>query len=341
MEPRRPRRALFMGEEIPFDGPNPASKDRRGARGSGEKRSRRQRRKEMEASRYEVRAMENHYDAILVLDFEATCLAKGTPSPQEIIEFPVVEVRRTEHQERTRRVPNYSTAMVRYACVFSLSEEWSLALYRGIEGRPWCLFPPHPPGRHCRGRSQVDPATKSVVSEFHSFVRPLAHPRLSEFCTELTGITQKQVDEAPVLAKVLQMVEEWMADRGHLDEGKRVLFVTSGRWDLTKALPRNVDWYAAEMLQELEGNDACLDALPQYYLQWHDLKDSFRAHYETHTRSFLGMLRHMNMELIGRHHSGIDDARNMARMVIRLLDEGYYFPEPSNTTSRTAMNWHR
>lgn len=172
------------------------------------------------------------------------------------------------------------------------------------------------------------------MAEFHSYVRPLAHPRLSQFCTELTGITQAQVDAAPPLAAVMRLAEAWMRERGHLDAGSRVLFVTSGRWDLATALPRNVEWWCAA--ERAGGADPLEGGLPAYYLEWHDLKDSFRAHYRTHTRSFLGMLRHMDMELEGRHHSGIDDARNMARMVVRLLEEGYFFPRRGDTTSVRA-----
>lgn len=33
------------------------------------------------------------------------------------------------------------------------------------------------------------------------------------------------------------------------------------------------------------------------------------------------MLELMNMELIGRHHSGIDDANNLCRIVEKLVNE--------------------
>ncbi len=36
----------------------------------------------------------------------------------------------------------------------------------------------------------LDLSSGEVVSEFHQYVQPQEHPRLSKFCTELTGITQ-------------------------------------------------------------------------------------------------------------------------------------------------------
>lgn len=39
----------------------------------------------------------------------------------------------------------------------------------------------------------LNTSTGEVESEFHAYVQPQEHPILSEFCTELTGITQVPV----------------------------------------------------------------------------------------------------------------------------------------------------
>lgn len=36
----------------------------------------------------------------------------------------------------------------------------------------------------------LNTSTGDIESEFHTYVQPQEHPTLSEFCTELTGITQ-------------------------------------------------------------------------------------------------------------------------------------------------------
>ena len=36
----------------------------------------------------------------------------------------------------------------------------------------------------------LNTSTGAVESEFHTYVQPQEHPILSEFCTELTGISQ-------------------------------------------------------------------------------------------------------------------------------------------------------
>lgn len=39
-----------------------------------------------------------------------------------------------------------------------------------------------------------------------------------------------------------------------------------------------------------------------------------------------GMLQKCGLELEGRHHSGIDDTRNIARVLWKMLEEGYTDP---------------
>ena len=39
------------------------------------------------------------------------------------------------------------------------------------------------------------------------------------------------------------------------------------------------------------------------------------------------MLERCNLKLEGRHHSGIDDSKNIAACVIRLLEEGFEFTQ--------------
>ena len=45
------------------------------------------------------------------------------------------------------------------------------------------------------------------------------------------------------------------------------------------------------------------------------------------THGMAHMLELMGLELEGRHHSGIDDAKNLARIVINLLESGFEFTQ--------------
>jgi inhibitor of KinA sporulation pathway (predicted exonuclease) len=80
---------------------------------------------------------------------------------------------------------------------------------------------------------------RAVVDSFGTFVRPVHHPTLSAFCTELTTIRQEDVDAAPVFADVLAAHRAWLEGHDLFDsQGReRFAFVTCGDWDLQTMLP--------------------------------------------------------------------------------------------------------
>ena len=52
---------------------------------------------------------------------------------------------------------------------------------------------------------------------FHHYVQPTEEPYLSEFCTNLTGITQDKVDQGAPLGTTLLMFNKWLRNNfGHL-----------------------------------------------------------------------------------------------------------------------------
>jgi ERI1 exoribonuclease 3 len=87
----------------------------------------------------------------------------------------------------------------------------------------------------------VDGRTLEVVAEFHQYVKPTVHRQLTQFCTELTGITQDQVEGQPELPAVLGMFNDFLYDNGLLPDGggspPSFTFVTCGNWDLKTCLP--------------------------------------------------------------------------------------------------------
>mmetsp|Transcript_34873 Transcript_34873/g.31382 ORF Transcript_34873/g.31382 Transcript_34873/m.31382 type:complete len:328 (+) Transcript_34873:226-1209(+) len=80
----------------------------------------------------------------------------------------------------------------------------------------------------------VDTKTLEVVDKFHTYVKPEVHPKLSSFCTELTGITQDKVDNGISLDETLKKADQFLKDKGCYS--KRAVFVTCGDWDLSICL---------------------------------------------------------------------------------------------------------
>ena len=50
------------------------------------------------------------------------------------------------------------------------------------------------------------------LTTFHNYVQPIEEPILSEFCTNLTGITQEQVEIAAPLGATLMRFNTWLKE---------------------------------------------------------------------------------------------------------------------------------
>ncbi|KAH9937101.1 exonuclease RNase T and DNA polymerase III [Fomitopsis serialis] len=157
-----------------------------------------------------------------------------------------------------------------------------------------------------------------VQSTFHEYVRPVVHPKLTNFCKDFTGITQDVVDVADPFPVVWERFQNFIRNNESLADPASFAFLTCGNWDLCSMLPRQLD-----LSENGRGLDASGDLLAPFNRSI-NLKDAFRRHYKL--RYQLGMahmLRRLKMELEGRHHSGIDDCRNILRIVQRMLADGW------------------
>ncbi|CUG78710.1 RNA 2'-phosphotransferase (Tpt1/KptA), putative [Bodo saltans] len=160
----------------------------------------------------------------------------------------------------------------------------------------------------------VDPDTLKIVAEFQRYVRPVAGDKtLTDFCTQLTGITQATVDAAEPFPVVYDQALEWLKSAGLLDGKKNVCIVTCGEWDLKTMLPMQ--------LQHSDTSPASKKRLPfpQLFRQWMNIKVAFENERGGRAGGMESMLRQLRIPLAGRHHSGIDDCRNIASILMQLL----------------------
>jgi hypothetical protein len=67
--------------------------------------------------------------------------------------------------------------------------------------------------------------------------------------------------------------------------------------------------------------------LPTYLRRWCNIKRLFGHHYgvKRPASGMVGMLNFLGLPLVGRHHSDIDDARNIARVAQGMLEDGCRF----------------
>ncbi|MCA9635518.1 MAG: exonuclease domain-containing protein [Myxococcales bacterium] len=145
------------------------------------------------------------------------------------------------------------------------------------------------------GAILVDAATLDPIDEFQTFVRPLVHPRLSEFCTRLTTITQADVAAAPTFRAVAPRLAAF---------GEGALFCSWGAYDKN----------------QLERDAKRSGIRPPLGPRHLNLKEAFaRVAGDRSGSGNQSALRRVGLTPTGTHHRGIDDARNIARLLPYVL----------------------
>ncbi|EDM76513.1 Inhibitor of the KinA pathway to sporulation, predicted exonuclease [Plesiocystis pacifica SIR-1] len=144
------------------------------------------------------------------------------------------------------------------------------------------------------GAVLVDGQTLCPKREFQRFVRPLRHRTLTPFCRQLTSITQAEVDGAATFPEVIAELRAFMYDDG-------------GR-------PRFCSWGAYDRGQFEQ--DARFHGVALPFTDHLNLKAGFSRVLGTRKRyGMAGALRRLGLPLEGTHHRGIDDARNIAKIL--------------------------
>jgi 3'-5' exoribonuclease 1 len=149
------------------------------------------------------------------------------------------------------------------------------------------------------------------VAEFQRFIRPVRHPRLSDFCTQLTHITQAQVDAADRFPVVYSALLDWMGSPAG------VVLVSWGAYDHDQLV---LEALAAGLPQP---GWTSLDAREEF-IDW------ARGHTGQRLRFGLGRaLLHVGIAAVGTAHRGIDDARNLAQLFGHIRDPRHRSPDAS------------
>jgi inhibitor of KinA sporulation pathway (predicted exonuclease) len=143
------------------------------------------------------------------------------------------------------------------------------------------------------GSVLVDAGTLLPVAEHQTFVKPVRHPVLTEFCTKLTTITQADVENAPGFPEAIASLACFLG-------GRDALFCSWGDYD-RRQFEQDAQFHGVEL--PFGGKHL-------------NVKKQFSAQLGEETRYGMeSALRRVGLTLEGTHHRGIDDARNIARLL--------------------------
>jgi len=138
---------------------------------------------------------------------------------------------------------------------------------------------------------------QGILAEFQRFVRPKLNPVLSDFCRSLTTIEQSQVDTAPGFPQAFSQFVAWF--NGY----PSAVLSSWGGFD-HKQLRRDCELHGMEYP----------------FVEHVNLKIEFARTIGCKPCGMSAALRQAGLPLDGTHHRGIDDARNIARLLELLLE---------------------
>lgn len=154
----------------------------------------------------------------------------------------------------------------------------------------------------------VNGVTGELEASFQTYVQPVYHQVLTDYCKELTGIQQLQVDRGVTLSEALIMHDDWLERKGVKHTNFAV--VTWGDWDCRTMLESEC------RLKKIRK--------PPYFDRWINLKAVFQE-FGGIRCDLKEAVQRAGLVFEGRHHSGIDDARNIASLLSLLMCRGYCF----------------
>ncbi|KAF9608699.1 hypothetical protein IFM89_010831 [Coptis chinensis] len=201
----------------------------------------------------------------------------------------------------------------------------------------------------------VDAKTLCAVDIFHRFVKPdrMAEQKMNEYIEGKygkMGVDRLWHDTAIPFKEVLHEFEDWITQNRLWEKELggsllRAAFVTwvdlrssilhftysqirqshdrqlyclmtqitslsvvSGNWDLKTKIPQQCKVSGVK--------------LPSYFMEWINLKDIYLNFYSRRAPGMRTMMNELGISLLGSHHLGIDDSKNIVRVMQHMLCDG-------------------
>ncbi|KAE8679307.1 Detected protein of confused Function [Hibiscus syriacus] len=135
--------------------------------------------------------------------------------------------------------------------------------------------------------------TGQLEACFQTYIRPTCNQHLSDFCKDLTGIQQIQIDRGVILSEALLRHDKWLEKNGIKNTNFAVM--TWSNWDCRVMLESECRFKKIRK--------------PPYFNRC-NLKKAVEM---------------AGLDWQGRGHCGLDDAKNTARLLALLMHKGFRF----------------
>lgn len=137
-------------------------------------------------------------------------------------------------------------------------------------------------------------ASGVVRDQFSTFVRPTDNPELSKYCEELTHISQADVDSAPSYSEAVDLFNQWLGDIGGY------AWLSWGNYD------------ANQFISDFNRHGIAPNLM---WIPHVNLKRPWRKTTKHNRQGLRAALAFHGYDFIGTPHRGVDDAKNIARLL--------------------------
>jgi inhibitor of KinA sporulation pathway (predicted exonuclease) len=143
------------------------------------------------------------------------------------------------------------------------------------------------------GAVLIDADGLKIIDEYSIFIRPKLNPILTEFCKTLTTITQDDVDKAVGYIEAMERFKSWFRQYDDF------LFCSWGDYDKYQ-FKRDCELHKIEY---------------PFGSEHLNIKKEFAKKQGVKPCGLDRALDMVGLKLLGTHHLGIDDARNMGHLM--------------------------
>lgn len=148
------------------------------------------------------------------------------------------------------------------------------------------------------GLALIDTPSLEIINRESYMIRP-QHSEISDFCTQLTGITKDMVKDGKDFKKVCNLIQNNYGTQQRI-------WASFGEYD-KKHFRKMCSVFNAEY--------------PFSDMHW-NIKTMASIFYGWPEMGMDKLLKKIGMKLEGEHHRGVDDAYNIAKILIGILEKG-------------------
>jgi inhibitor of KinA sporulation pathway (predicted exonuclease) len=141
-----------------------------------------------------------------------------------------------------------------------------------------------------------------IIKEFDVFVKPVKHPVLSDYCKNLTSISQSEVDNGMSVIEAMDLLKKEMFF------SENIIFGSWGKYDFNF------------IKEQCLVNEISIPFNPKKIVNLKSLVASIKKW----TKRGLGIknaLNELKIEFEGTPHRGIDDVKNIRRILLEVKEE--------------------